>query len=72
MRNVIADYLKLHQMKKILRAHPDEVKVASDGSAIYGLNANDNIVVLHPPAGRNFKKMTDEEINDWIVEALSK
>ncbi len=59
-------------LKRILKERPDHALIIPDGTAIISLAGPelDNVIVITAPLGTNFNRLSDEEVNDIIVNTL--
>ncbi len=59
--------------KKILQQRPGETLTIPDGSALLLLVGPelDDVAIITAPVGRSFNNMTDQEVNEAVVTALT-
>jgi hypothetical protein len=58
-------------LRDLLKQKPDHMYIPADGSALYVLVPDDWETVLEF-TGPDFSVMSDEDVNDYIVETLNK
>lgn len=58
-------------LRELLKTKPDHMYIPRDGSALYVLVPDDWETVLEF-TGPDFSVMSDEDVNDYIVETLNK